>query len=100
MEDQEFEETQGTDESTTDSVNDETVGEGDNGEETTPNKKNKSNFNSLYKKTKELEALNATKDKELADALAELKEWQELNPEADAEIKTNKKSEGLELKVF
>ena len=89
------------DELTDDSiVTDETTEEGNEGGETTPNKKNKSNFNSLYKKTKELETALTWKDKELANALAELKEWQDLNPEEDQEIKTNKKSEGLELKVF
>tara|TARA_R110000851_G_scaffold96172_1_gene208679 strand:- start:14148 stop:14312 length:165 start_codon:yes stop_codon:yes gene_type:complete len=45
------------DELTDDSIlTDETTEEGTEGEETTPNKKNKSNFNSLYKKTKELES--------------------------------------------
>lgn len=100
MDNQEIEETQGTDEQDTGSTKSETVTEGKEGEETTPDKKNKSNFNSLYKKTKELEALNASKDKELADANAELKEWRELNPEEDGEFKANKNSEALELKVF
>jgi hypothetical protein len=100
MGNQETEETQVIDESTVDSTESETTGEGNEGEETTPNKKNKSNFNNLYKKTKELESSLTAKDKELADALAEIKEWQDLNPEEEGEFKANKNATALELKVF
>lgn len=98
MEYQEIEETQGTDESSTDSTNSETVEEG-KGEETTPNKKNKSNFNSLYKKAKELETSLTAKDEELASAKAELEEWRNLNPEVEEENQNNKQVDDLKLSI-
>lgn len=99
MDNQEIEETQEIDESSTDSTNSETVEEGKKGEETTPNKKNKSNFNSLYKKAKELETSLTAKDKELADAKAELEEWRNLNPEQEEENQSNKQVDDLKLSI-
>lgn len=79
----------------------ETEEQGEEGEETTPNKnKNKSNFNNLYKKTKELEKSLASKDEELADALAELEEWRNLNPEVQEEKKSKEELSKIEEKVF
>ena len=89
------------DELSNDSIEDETLEEGNEEEETTPNKnKNKSNFNNLYKKAKELESSLSERDRLLAEKEAELEEWRNLNPEVDREIKTNKNSEALALKVF
>lgn len=90
------------DEWTTDSIwEDEIVETGEDGEETTPNKnKNKSNFNSLYKKTKELESLNSSKDEELANLKASLKEWEELNPEIEDEKKSNREVDSLKVSIF
>ena len=95
MENQEF-----LDEFSNDSVNDEILDGEEEEEETTPNKKNKSNFNSLYKKTKELESSLTNKDKELANALAELEEWRNLNPEVNEDIRKNKTTEAQELRIF
>lgn len=70
------------------------------GEETTPNKKNNSNFKALYKKTKELETQLSERDQKLADALAELEEWRNLNPELSEDLKSNKKVSTLEQDIF
>lgn len=79
----------------------ETEEEGNEEEETTPNKnKNKSNFNNLYRKTKELENSLSAKDEELANALAELEEWRNLNPEIEENKKSNKEVDDLKLTVF
>lgn len=93
-------ENQEIDELSNDSVEDETLENGEEGEEQTPDKKNKSNFKNLYKKTKELESTLSEKDKELAEAKAELEEWKKLNPELEEEKQNNKKSESMELKIF
>jgi hypothetical protein len=97
MEDQEY-----LDEQDFDSSEDtETEAQGEDGEETTPNKnKNKSNFNSLYKKTKELESTLANKDVELANALAELEEWRNLNPEVQEERLNKTELQKMEEKIF
>lgn len=91
---------QETDELSNDSVNDEILEEGNEEEETTPNKKNKSNFNSLYKKAKELESSLSEKDRLIAEKEAELEEWRKLNPSIEEWKQNNKKSENLELKIF
>ena len=84
-------ENQEIDEWATDSiVDDEIVETGEEEKETTPNKKNKSNFNSLYKKTKELEKLLESRDEELATKTAELREWEELNPELEEDNKSRR----------
>ena len=98
MEDQEFEETQWTDELSDDSTTSEISEEG-NGEETAPNKKNKSNFNNLYKKAKELENSLTAKDEELANAKAELEEWRNLNPEIEGENQKSKEVDSLKLSI-
>lgn len=98
-ENQEVEETQKIDESSTDSTNSETVEKGNEEEETTPNKKNKSNFNSLYKKAMKLETSLTARDKELADAKAELEEWRNLNPEQEEENQSNKEVDSLKLSI-
>ena len=94
-------ENQEIDEWATDSiVDDEIVETGEEEKETTPNKKNKSNFNSLYKKTKELEKLLESRDEELATKTAELREWEELNPELEEDNKSNKEVDNLKISIF
>jgi len=98
---QEIEETQEIDEYTDDSIVTDEISEEGEEEETTPNKKkNKSNFNSLYKKTKELETSLTDKEKELEAANAELEEWRNLNPDVEEERQENKKVSNLELSIF
>jgi len=94
MEDQEI-----LDESADDSIVTDEISEEGKGEVTTPNKKNKSNFNSLYKKAKELETSLTAKDEELASAKAELEEWRNLNPEIDGENKSSKEVDNLKLSI-
>jgi hypothetical protein len=69
-------------------------------EEPTSSKKSNSNFKALYKAKKELETQLSDKDQKLADALAELEEWRNLNPEYSEDLKSNKKVSTLEQDIF
>lgn len=73
---------------------------GEDGEETTPNKKNQSNFKALYNKARELEKEIASKDERLATAEAELEEWRNLNPEVTDDFKSKKEYSWLQEKIF
>lgn len=102
MDNQEIEETQEIDELDTDSiVEDEIVDNGEEEKKTAPDKKkNKSNFNNLYKKTKELEKLLESKEEELASKTASLKEWEDLNPEIKEDKKNNEEVDNLKVSIF
>lgn len=88
------------DELSNDSVNDEILEEGNEEEETTPGKKNKSNFNNLYKKAKELESSLTEKDRLLAEQSEELEALRNSDPDAVEEMKKGKEVDDLKLSLF
>jgi len=74
--------------------------QGENGEETTPNKKNKSNFKALYNKTRELEKELASRDENIATMEAELEEWRNLNPDLSDDLKWQKDFAKMQEEIF
>tara|TARA_R110000868_G_scaffold130901_1_gene340820 strand:+ start:4682 stop:4972 length:291 start_codon:yes stop_codon:yes gene_type:complete len=44
--------------------------------------------------------LNSSKDEELANLKASLKEWEELNPEIEDEKKSNREVDSLKVSIF
>lgn len=95
-----MEKNQEIDELANDSVKDEILENGVKEDKITLNKKNKSNFNSLYKKTKELESSLSEKEKLIAEKDKELEEWRNFNPEIVDEKKSKNNSKIMELKIF
>lgn len=88
------------DEFSDDSIEDETLEEGNEEEETTPGKKNKSNFSNLYKKAKELESSLSEKDRLLAEKEEELEALRNSDPDAVEEIKKGKEVDDLRFSIF